>query len=86
MQFRVDGLNMDVVYENLVRQVAGDALQADSGESLQVSVERDTKCRQLEKQIAALESKMWKEKQLNRRMEINAEIKKLKKELESLEI
>ena len=81
LQFRVDGLSMDAVYESLVRQIAGDALQADAGESLQASVERDEKRRQLEKQIAALESKMRKEKQFNRRMEINAEIKKLRKEL-----
>ena len=72
---------MDTVYENLVRQIAGDTLQAEAGESLQASVERDEKRRQLEKQIAALESKMRKEKQLNRRMEINAELKKLKKEI-----
>ena len=82
LQFRVDGLNMDAVYENLVRQIAGDALQTEAGESLQVSVERDEKRRQLEKQIAALESKMRREKQLNRRMEINASIKKLRRELE----
>ena len=82
LQFRVDGLNMDAVYESLVRQIAGDTLQTDSGESLQASVERDEKRRQLEKQIAALESKMHREKQLNRRMEINASIKKLKRELE----
>lgn len=81
LQFCVDGLSMDTVYESLVRQIAGDALQADAGESLQASVERDEKRRQLEKQIAALESKMRKEKQLNRRMEINAELKKLRKEL-----
>ena len=78
LQFRVDGLNMDAVYEGLVRQVAGDALQAGTGESLQASVARDERRQQLEKQIAALESKMRKEKQLNRRMEINAELKKLK--------
>ena len=78
LQFRVDGLNMDAVYENLVRQIAGDELQADAGESLQASVARDERRRQLGKQIAALENKMRKEKQLNRRMEINAELKKMK--------
>ena len=81
LHFRVDGLSMDAVYENLVRQIAGDVLQVDAGESLQASVEWDKKRRQMEKQIAALENKMWKEKQLNRRMEINAELKKLRKEL-----
>lgn len=82
LRLSIDGLNMDAVYESLVRQIAGDKLQTDSGESLKESVERDEKKKQLEKQIAALESKMRKEKQLNRRMEINTSIKKLKKELE----
>ena len=81
LRFRVEGLSLDAVYESLVRQIAGGALQADSGESLQASVERDEKRRKLEKQIAALESKMRKEKQFNRRVEINAELKRLKKEL-----
>lgn len=81
LQFRVDGLSMDAIYENLVRQIAGDNLQMDSGESLKESVERDEKKKRLEKQIAALESKMRKEKQLNRRMEVNAELKRLRKDL-----
>lgn len=81
LQFRVDGLNIDAVYESLVRQIAGDVLQVDAGESLQASVERDEKRRQLEKQISELESKLHKEKQLNRRMEISAKLKKLKAEL-----
>ena len=84
LQFHMDGLNMDAVYENLVRQTAGDALQADAGESLQAFVERDEKRRQLEKRIAALENNMRKEKQLNRRMEINTELKRLRKEKQIL--
>lgn len=79
LQLRIDGLNMDAVYESLVRQIAGDKLQADSGESLKESVERDAKRKQLEKQIATLESKMRREKQLNRQMEMNAELKQLRK-------
>ena len=38
--------------------------------------------KQLEKQISVLENKMKKEKQLNRQMEMNAELKKLREELE----
>ena len=81
LPIRIDGLNLDAVYENFVRQIAGDALKADSGESLKVSVERDEKKKQLEKQIAALENKMRKERQLNRQIEMNATMKKLRKEL-----
>lgn len=84
LHLHIDGLNMDAVYENLVRQIAGDQLQTDSGESLKESVERDEKKKQLEKQIAVLESKMRREKQLNRQMEINKQIKSLHKELEVL--
>lgn len=82
LQLRIDGLNIDTVYESLVRQIAGDKLQPDSGESLKASVERDEKKTQLEKQIATLENKMRREKQLNRQMEMNAELKKMRKEWE----
>ena len=75
---------MDAVYESLVRQIAGEKLQTDSGESLKESVERDEKKKQLEKQIAVLENKMRREKQLNRQMEMNAELKKVRKELQGI--
>ena len=84
LHLSIDGLNMDAVYESLVRQIAGDKLQTDSGESLKESVERDEKRKQLEKQIAALENKMRREKQLNRQMEMNAELKKLRIELKQI--
>lgn len=78
LQFRVVGLNTDAIYENLVRQIAGNALQFTPNESLQVSIIRDERRRTIEKQIAILENKLHTEKQLNRRLEINAELKKLK--------
>ncbi len=84
LHLSIDGLNMDAIYESLVRQISGDKLQTDSGESLKESVERDEKKKQLEKQIAALESKMRREMQLNRQMEINAELKKLRHRLEQI--
>ena len=83
LHLSIDGLNMDAIYESLVRQIAGDKLQTDSGESLKESVERDEK-KQLEKQIATLENKMRREKQLNRQMEMNAELKKVRKELQGI--
>lgn len=53
-------------------------------ESLKQHVERDKKKKLLEKQIATLENKIRKEKQLNRRLEMNAELKKLRRKLEVL--
>lgn len=84
LHLSIDGLNIDAVYESLVRQIAGDKLQTDSGESLKESVVRDEKKKQLEKHISTLENKMKKEKQLNRRMQMNAELKRLGKEMKKL--
>lgn len=84
LQFTIDGLNLDAVYAGLVRQVAGDVLSSPQGETLQESVARDEAKQQLLKQIASLETKMRREKQLNRRMEINAELKKLRRELDCI--
>ena len=83
LPLHVEGLTMDAVYESFVRQIAGEALRSDgAAESLKESVERDARRQELQKQIAALQSKLRKEKQFNRQVEINAEIKKLKKDLE----
>lgn len=84
LPLKVDGLGIDKVYENFVRQIAGDVLQTDIDESLKESVERDEKRQLLEKQISALQAKVRKEKQLNKQVQLNAELKALKKELESL--
>lgn len=84
LHFRIDGLNMDAIYESLVRQIAGDALQADSGESLKESVERDEKKKLLEKQIAALESKIKKETQPKRKFELVQQLQELKKSGETV--
>lgn len=84
LPLKVDGLNIDAVYENFVRQIAGNALQADRVESLKESVERDAHRQELQKQITALQAKVRKEKQLNKQVHLNTELKKLKRELEEL--
>ena len=82
---KLDGLNLDNVYENLVRQIAGDKLQSDSpSETLKQSVERDKEIETLQKQINILQNKIRKEKQLNKQMEMNTELKKLRKALETI--
>lgn len=84
LPLKIDGLNIDKVYENFVRQIAGDVLQTDSNETLKESVERDERRQQLEKQIAALQVKVRKEKQLNKQVQLNKEMKRLRKELDEM--
>lgn len=78
------GLGMYAIYENIARQIAGDALAENKQESLQDSVERELKRQVLQKKIKALEGKIHKEKQFNRQMKMNGELKQLKKELGAL--
>lgn len=84
LPLKVDGLNTDKIYENLVRQIAGDALRTEKQESLKESVIRDKRRQDLIKQIDVLQKKIRNEKQLNKQTKINAELKKLKQELEVL--
>ena len=84
LPLKADGLDIDRVYENFVRQIAGDALKNVNDESLKESVEREKRREQLKKQIAVLEAKMRKEKQFNKQVEMNGQLKRLKKELEGL--
>ncbi len=84
---KLDGLSTDTVYENYVRKIAGDALRISTTgepESLKESVERDKRIQQLQKQIDALRMKVRREKQLNRQMELNTELKRLKKRIAEL--
>ena len=83
LPLKLEGLNVDKVYENFVRQIAEDKLQAENAEeSLKDSVARDEQRQALQKQIDTLKVKIRKEKQLNKQMQMNAELKKLRKELE----
>ena len=85
LPLKLEGLNVDAVYENFVRQIAGDKLKTEAaGESLKESVARDEQKQALQKQITTLQAKIRKEKQLNKQMQMNTELKKLKKELEAM--
>ena len=82
---KLEGLDVDTVYENFVRQIAGDKLQVtEVGESLKDSVARNEEVQVLKKQIETLHIKIRKEKQLNKQMRMNKELKALKNKLNSI--
>lgn len=80
----VDGMNIDIVYENFVRQIAGDILQSESTETLKVSVERDIRRQELEKKIEKTEAAAWKETQPKKRFDLYSKLQRYKQELEEL--
>lgn len=80
---KMEGLSIDAVYENFVRQIAGDLLGSlEKGESLKESVDREQEISAIKKEIEKLKTKIKKEKQLNVQMELNGKVKELNKKLD----
>ena len=79
------GLNMDALYENLIRQVAGDRLAGESDTyDIQESIQRDKRRQRLQREIDALAKKVQSEKQFNRQVALNERLKQLRAEYEAL--
>ncbi len=81
---RVEGLDLDSVYENFVRQIAGGRLTTKEDESIQESVDNSKRREKLQKKIDALRKKIGREKQFNRQIELRDEMKELEKQLAEL--
>ena len=77
---KFDGLNLDAVYENLARQISGGRLGTDG--DIEEAVDRDKQRQRLERDIVALEKKLLREKQFNKQVELNGELRRLRAELE----
>ncbi|WP_289220366.1 DUF4391 domain-containing protein [Ileibacterium valens] len=75
------GINMDQVYESLVREIAGDSLLGNEEESLEESIDRTNEINSLKKKIEKLQAKMRKEKQFNKKVKLNDEVKQLRVDL-----
>jgi hypothetical protein len=81
-------LDMAGLYEQMLRQhiaVSPFALRSRAGEPLETTVERVVKIRGKRRECKQLESKLRKEIQFNRKVEINAELRQRQAELTELE-
>lgn len=59
-------------------------MQENNATPLKNVVKRTEQIHKLEKQIATLQKKIFAEKQFNKQVELNRNLKRLKKELENL--
>lgn len=83
LTLKIEGLNMDSVWENFIIQVGG--VEVEQGKSLAEQIEVDDRKAQLIKDIEKLEKQARSEKQPNKKFALVQKIKKLKAEVESLE-
>jgi len=79
---KFEGLNLDAVYENMARKISGGRLGADV--DIEEAVDRDKRRQKLERDISVLEKKLLREKQFNKQVELNGELKRFRDELEDL--
>jgi hypothetical protein len=86
ISLEINGLDLDVVCDNFLRQIAGNALntQENGTVDLKDTIEKQDVRDKLKKQIVVLEKKRDNEKQFNRQVELNAELRKLKEMLNCL--
>lgn len=80
----LQGNKLDSIYENFLSQLSDGLIDTSSEEDLKTKVNQTVEIQKLENQIEKLTKKMTTEKQFNRQVAINAEIKKLQKQLDTL--
>lgn len=84
MPIRLEGLTLDAIYENFIRQIAGNTLRSEESATLKDSIERQKRMEQIEKQIATLEGKIKKERQPKKKFDLVNELKQLQDDVKQL--
>lgn len=79
--FTFNGLNMRMIYDNIVRKITN---IDKSVNDLEKEINKQNNILNLEKEISKLESKIRSEKQFNIKVQYNEQIAKLKKKIEEL--
>lgn len=76
----LQGLSMDAVYENFVRQIAGGQITS-SATNLRQAIEETAKMEAVQSEIAILEKRMAEERQPQKKFALHQEILKLREQL-----
>ncbi len=82
---KIEGLTLDSVYENFVRQIAGDKLRRGKNSSLKEDFLLARECEKIKKKIETIEKQARKEVQFRKQVEIRAQIKPLLQRLREIE-
>lgn len=76
----LQGLSMDAIYENFVRQIAGGQITS-SATNLRQAIEETAKMEAVQSEIATLEKRMAAERQPQKKFALHQEILKLREQL-----
>lgn len=76
-----NAINLEVLYENIVKTIID---KKDDDRNFEIIIEEKNRIDDLNKKIINLRNKIKSEKQFNKKVELNIELQKLKKEMEAL--
>jgi hypothetical protein len=76
------GLTLKAVYENMLKSLI--SVNPGSNQALEQAVEKQKELDKLKREIGALEAKIAKERQFNRKVKYNLELQEKRKELVNL--
>lgn len=80
----LSGINLDNMYENILSSFSNNELDKFLGDTLKERVLNNIEYEKIQKQVNNLSKKIRNEKQFNRQVELNSELKELKKKISSL--
>ena len=80
----LSGINLDNMYENLLNSISNNELDKFLGDTLKEKVLSSIEYEKIQKQVNNLSKKVKNEKQFNRQVELNAELKKLKNKVSKI--
>lgn len=83
LNLKIEGLNMDAVWENLIIQVGG--VEVGQGKSLDEQIQIDDQKAKMQKEIEKLEKQARNEKQPNKKSQLAQQVKELKRQVENLQ-
>jgi hypothetical protein len=78
LSLKIEGLNLDKVYENFLLQASGGKLQLENGSRIKDAVNKAKEIEKLEAKIKGLEAKIRNEKQFNVQVKLMGELRKVK--------
>lgn len=81
---KFSGISLDNMYENLLNSISNNELDKFSGDTLKEKVLNNINHEKIQKQVNNLSKKVKNEKQFNRQVGLNSELKELKRKINSL--
>lgn len=81
IELNINGLTLETIYENIVKSIIKENNNTNTFDDI---IENKSKVDELSKKIEQLTNKVNNEKQFNKKVELNLELQRLKKEMEEL--